>query len=55
MVGGFQFARWLVSGIWAVMEAAVGERSAQPLVEEEVAVREVLQALLAEHHVKTNE
>src|SRR6516164_7402260 len=27
VVGGFEFARWLVSGIWAVMEAAVGERS----------------------------
>ena len=26
VVGGFEFARWLVSGIWAVMEAAVGER-----------------------------
>src|SRR6516164_2170853 len=35
VVGGFEFARWLVSGIWAVMEAAVGERSAQPFVEEE--------------------
>src|SRR5215467_5231060 len=35
VVGGFEFARWLVSGIWAVMEAAVGERSAQSFVEEE--------------------
>ena len=35
VVGGFEFARWLVSGIWAMMEAAVGERSAQPFVEEE--------------------
>ena len=35
VVGGFEFAGWLVSGIWAVMEAAVGERSAQPFVEEE--------------------
>jgi len=35
VVGGFEFARWPVSGIWAVMEAAVGERSAQPFVEEE--------------------
>src|SRR5262249_7392672 len=35
VVGGFEFARWLVDGIWAVMEAAVGEGSAQPFVEEE--------------------
>jgi hypothetical protein len=35
VVGGFEFAGWLVSGIWAVMEAAVGERSAQAFVEEE--------------------
>src|SRR5215467_14486830 len=35
VVGGFEFAGWLVSGSWAVMEAAVGERSAQPFVEEE--------------------
>src|SRR6516162_7038790 len=35
VVGGFEFARWPVSGIWAVMEAAVGERPAQPFVEEE--------------------
>lgn len=35
VVGGFEFARWLVSAIWAMMEAAVGERSAQPFVEEE--------------------
>jgi hypothetical protein len=35
VVGGFEFARWLVSGIGAVMEAAVGEGSAKPFVEEE--------------------
>src|SRR5262244_1661129 len=35
VVGGFEFAGWLVSGIWAVVEAAVGERSAQPFVEKE--------------------
>src|SRR6201984_98765 len=35
VVGGFEFARWLVSGIWAVMGAGVGERSAQPFVDEE--------------------
>ena len=35
VVGGFKFAGGLVGGIRAVMEAAVGERPAQPLVEEQ--------------------
>ena len=35
MVGGFEFADRLVLGVEAVVEAAVGERAAQPFVEEE--------------------
>ncbi len=35
VVCGFQFARRLVTGDRAVVEAAVGERTAEPLVEEE--------------------
>src|SRR5215469_6603054 len=35
VVGGFEFAGWLVSGIWAVREAAVGQRSAEAVVGEE--------------------
>ena len=35
MVGGFEFADRLVLGVGAVVEAAVGERAAQPFVEEE--------------------
>src|SRR5215469_9032965 len=35
VVGGFEFAGRLVGGIGVVMEAAVGERPAQPLVEEQ--------------------
>src|SRR6516162_1842568 len=35
VVGGFEFAGRLVGGIGAVMEAAVGEGPAQPLVEEQ--------------------
>jgi nucleoside-diphosphate-sugar epimerase len=41
VVGGFEFARWLVSGIGAVMEAAVGEGSAEPFVEEEEEQRDL--------------
>jgi hypothetical protein len=35
VVGGFEFAGRLVLGAGAVVEAAIGERAAQPLVEEE--------------------
>ena len=35
VVCGFQFARRLVTGDRAVVESAVGERTAKPLVEEE--------------------
>src|SRR5262249_46954262 len=35
VVGGFEFARWLVRGIWAVLEAAVGGKSAPPCMGEE--------------------
>jgi hypothetical protein len=34
VVGGFEFAGGLVSDVGAVMEAAVGERAAERLVEE---------------------
>ena len=30
VVGGFEFAGWLVSGVGPVVKAAVGEGSAQP-------------------------
>jgi hypothetical protein len=35
VAGGFEFAGRLVSGVGAVMEAAVGERAAESLVEEQ--------------------
>ena len=35
VIGGFQFAGWLVAGGRAVMEAAMGEWAAEPFVEEE--------------------
>src|SRR5882757_10137524 len=35
VVGGFELAGRLVMGVGAVMEAAVGERAAEPFVEEE--------------------
>jgi hypothetical protein len=35
VVGGFEFAGRLVLGAGAVVEAAIGERAAQPFVEEE--------------------
>ena len=35
VVGGFEFAGRLVLGVGAVVEAAIGERAAQPFVKEE--------------------
>jgi len=35
VVGGFELTGRLVLGVGAVMEAAIGERAAQPFVEEE--------------------
>ena len=35
VVGGLEFAGGLVLGVGAVVEAAIGERAAQPFVEEE--------------------
>ena len=35
VVGGFELAGWLVMGIGAVVEAAVGEWAAKPFVEEQ--------------------
>ena len=35
VICGFQFTVWLVTGDGAVVEAAVGERTAEPFVEEE--------------------
>jgi len=35
VVGGFEFAGRLVLGVGTVVEAAIGERAAQPFVEEE--------------------
>ena len=35
VVGGFELAGWLVMGIGAVVKAAVGERAAEPFVEEQ--------------------
>ena len=35
VVSGFEFAVWPVSGIRLVMEAAVGQRATEALVEEE--------------------
>ncbi len=34
VVGGFEPAVWAVVGVRAVMEAAVGERPAEPFMEE---------------------
>ena len=41
MVGGFQFAVWSALRVGFVMESAVGERAAQPLVEEQEEQRDV--------------
>lgn len=41
MISGLQFAVWLVRGIGFVVEAAVGERPAEALVEEEEQEREI--------------
>ena len=35
MVGGFEPAVWPMLGVWPVVEATVGERSAQAFVEEQ--------------------
>ena len=35
VVGGFELAVWTVAGIRAVVEAAVGDRSAEPFMEEQ--------------------
>jgi hypothetical protein len=35
VICGLQFTAWLVTGDRAVVEAAVGERTAEPFVEEE--------------------
>jgi hypothetical protein len=35
VVGGFEFAGRLVLGVGTVVEAAIGERAAEPFVEEE--------------------
>jgi len=35
MVGGFKLAGWLVTGIGAMVKAAVGERPAEAFVEEQ--------------------
>jgi hypothetical protein len=35
VVGGFELAVWAVFGVGTVVEAAVGERTAEPLVKEE--------------------
>src|SRR5215467_7834656 len=41
VVSGFQFAVWLVTGDGAVVEAAVGKRTAKPFVEEEKEQRDL--------------
>ena len=41
VVGGFELAGWLVMGIGAVVEAAVGEGTAEPFVEEEKEQRDL--------------
>ena len=41
VICGFQFTVWLVTGDWAVVEAAVGERTAEPFVEEEKEQRDL--------------
>ena len=35
MVGGFELACWLVTGVGAVVKAAVGQRPAEPFVKEQ--------------------
>ena len=35
VIRGFEAAGWLVAGVGAVVEAAMGERTAEPFVEEE--------------------
>jgi hypothetical protein len=35
VIGGFELAGWLVTGVGAVVKAAVGEGSAEPFVEEQ--------------------
>src|SRR3954462_14062601 len=41
VISGFQFTGWLVTGDGAVVEAAVGERTAEPFVEEEKEQRDL--------------
>ena len=41
VVGGFELAGGLVMGVGAVMEAAVGERTAEPFVEEQKEQRDL--------------
>jgi len=41
VISSFQFAVWLVTGDGAVVEAAVGERTAEPFVEEEKEQRDL--------------
>ena len=41
VICGFQFTVWLVTGDRTVVEAAVGERTAEPLVEEEKEQRDL--------------
>ena len=35
VIGGFESAVWAMLRVWSVVEAAVGEGSAQPFVEEQ--------------------
>ena len=41
MVGGFEFAGRLVLGVGTVVEAAIGERAAQPFVKEQEEERDL--------------
>ena len=41
VVGGFEFAGWLVSGVGPVVKAAVGEGSAEPFVKEQKEQRDL--------------
>ena len=41
VVGGFEFAGWLVSGVGPVVKAAVGEGSAEPFVKEQQEQRDL--------------
>ena len=41
MVGGLEPAVWPVFGVWSVVEATVGERSAQALMEEQEEQRDL--------------